>query len=158
MFHPPATQIARAFGAKVIVIPKKEFNHGGTRNRASREAKGNILVFLTQDAIPVDGRCIENLVNPLNDSTVAASYGRQIPKYDAIPVEKFARLFNYPDRKFVKSSSDIERLGIKTFFFPNVCSAVKRNIFKEVNEFPDNIIMNEDVVLAARLLREPDEG
>ncbi len=144
--------IAREFGAKVIVIPKSEFNHGGTRNRASREAKGDILVFMTQDAIPVNEICIENLVQPLNEPDIVASYGRHISNSDAVPIEKFARLFNYPDRSFVKNRSDIKGLGIKTFLFPNVCAAVKKDIFQEVNRFPENIIMNEDFVLAAKLI------
>jgi rhamnosyltransferase len=91
-------------------------------------------------------------MKPLNKKEIAASYGRQIPNKDAIPVEVFARLFNYPDKDFIKSSSDIHRLGIKTFFFPNVFAAVRRDAFEQVGRFPDNIIMNEDVILAAKLI------
>jgi rhamnosyltransferase len=43
-------------------------------------------------------------------------------------------------------------MGIKTFFFTNVCSAVKRKEFYEVGKFPDNTILNEDMILASKLI------
>lgn len=45
-------EIARKAGANVIEIKRKDFNHGGTRNLAAEHSAGDILVFLTQDALP----------------------------------------------------------------------------------------------------------
>ena len=43
-------------------------------------------------------------------------------------------------------------MGIKAFF-SNVCSAVRTNAFWEVGGFPQRVVMNEDMVLCARLMR-----
>jgi len=144
--------IARSFGANVLLIKKEEFGHGKTRNLAVSNAKGEIIVFLTQDAILAGGDMISNLIESLEKKHIAASYGRQIPYEDSKPTEKFARHFNYPDEPVIKSSEDIKQDGIKTFFFSNVFSAIKKNIFLELGGFPGNVIMFEDMLFAAKLI------
>ena len=37
---------------RLIVIDRKDFNHGGTRDMALRESSGDFVLFLTQDALP----------------------------------------------------------------------------------------------------------
>ncbi len=145
-------EIAKSYGARTILIPKAEFDHGGTRNMAASMAEGEMLIFLTQDALPTDEHFIENLIMPLGKDNVVACYGRQLPRDNAIPPEKFARLFNYPSNASIKSKRDIPILGIKTFFFPSVCSSVTKEAFIEAGQFPDKTIMNEDVILAAKLI------
>lgn len=145
-------EIAAEMGCRTLVIERKAFDHGGTRNQSAKLAVGDVLVFMTQDALPVDDKLLEKLVEPLADSLIAASFGRQLAKGDAIPPEKFARLFNYPGTGMVKSRDDLPRLGIKTFFFSNVCSAVRKREFEAVGGFPEKIVMNEDMVLAAKLI------
>jgi rhamnosyltransferase len=146
--------VAQSCGARVAVIPREQFNHGGTRNFAVRQAAGETIVFLTQDALPFDRRSIENLIKPLEDPFIAASYGRQIPRESAMPTEKFARLFNYPPTPSVKTWGDVAHLGIKAFFFSNAFSAVRRREFKELGGFPEDLIMFEDMLYAARLLEK----
>ncbi|HOE16314.1 MAG TPA: glycosyltransferase [Syntrophorhabdaceae bacterium] len=145
-------EAVRSYGAKVISIEKTDFNHGGARNAAIRSSQGDIVVLFTQDALPCDERCIERLIEPLALEDVAASYGRQIPKAGAKPTERFARLFNYPDSPEVKGLEDVPRMGIKAFFFSNVFSAIRRKEFERLGMFPDDIIMFEDMIYAARLI------
>lgn len=144
--------IAKSFGAKVLNIPSYAFNHGKTRNLGATESKGDILVFMTQDAIPQNNYLIKNLIAPLKDPSIAASYARHIPRKDASPSEIFARNFNYPDTSLIKDSSFIQKLGIKTFFFSNSCSAIKRHIFFEAGLFPENVKSNEDMIIAAKII------
>jgi rhamnosyltransferase len=144
--------IARRFGANIIKIKRKFFNHGGTRNFAASLTKGDVLIFLTQDALPDDRFFIQNLTAPLSQVHIAAAFGRQKPRPDAAPHERFARLFNYPEQPLVKGLDDRKRLGIKTFYFTNVCSAVRRKEFEEVGQFPQRVILNEDMVLASKLI------
>ena len=145
------TDIAQSKGAHLL-IPRCNFGHGRTRNLAASQAIGSIIVFLTQDALPQDEHCIANLIRPLGDSEIIASYGRQIPSGDASPLESFARLFNYPDQPVIKGLKDLPHLGIKTFFFSNVCSAIKVKEFNELGGFPENIIMFEDLIFAAKAI------
>lgn len=145
-------EIAKRSGAKTMVIPRHTFDHGRTRNIAAGEASGDILVFMTQDALPFHATLIRNLTAPLGKQGIAAAYGRHIPRPDASPLEVFARQFNYPDSPMIKSMDDIKRYGIKTFFFSNVCSAVMKDIFLNAGMFPEGIRTNEDMLLSARLI------
>jgi len=144
--------IAEGLKARVIKINRDAFDHGGTRNFAIKRASGEIIIFLTQDAIPLDRFFIGNLIAPLRDASVPLSYGRQIPRDNADPIEIFTRTFNYPEQSAIKDISQISVFGIKTFFCSNVCSAIRRKEFEEIGGFPENIIMNEDMVLAAKLI------
>lgn len=145
--------IAESFGAKTKIIVSGLFGHGKTRNQAVALATSDIIVFLTQDALPADERFLENLIKPLKNPEIAAAYGRQIPKMDAKPTEKFSRFFNYPDTPLIKDSNAFSMLGIKTFFFSNVCSAIRRKEFEKLGGFSENLIMNEDMLFAGRLIK-----
>jgi len=145
--------LARRAGCQVEVIPPETFDHGGTRNRGARMASGNILMFMTQDALPARDDFLEAIVRPIVTGRAAAAYARQIPRADARPSEVFARRFNYPDRPEEKRLADISRLGIRAFFFSNAAAAVAREPFEAVGGFPEGVIMNEDMLLCAKLLR-----
>lgn len=136
-------------------IPQADFNHGKTRNMAAQLASGEVLVFLTQDALPQDSYWLGALTDPLtqaSEAAIAGAFARQIAPEDAPAKERFARAFNYPDTPRVKHWHDVNELGIKTFFFSNVASAFQRDAFEEVGGFPDTIL-NEDMLIAAKLLR-----
>ena len=144
--------IAGDFGAKTIVIPQRSFNHGKTRNLAAKEASGEVLVFMTQDALPADKKMLGALTGPLQLDDIAAAFGRHIPAPDANPLDAFARYFNYPDEGSIKGIDDISRFGIKTFFFSNVCSAIKKESFMMAGMFAEDIRANEDMLIAAKLI------
>ena len=146
------SNICEAFGADFIQIDAKTFDHGGTRNLAASRAIGDVLVFMTQDVLFETRECLKNLIKPLEDPIVAASYGRQIPRVDANPVEVFARSFNYPPTEVMKGVDDLPKLGVKTFFFSNACSAIKKRAYEDIGGFPERTIMNEDMFLAAKLI------
>ncbi len=144
--------IARSHGARVTIIKREAFDHGGARNLGSGQAKGEILLFMTQDALPCDDHLIERLIRPLEQERIVAAYARQIPREDATPPERIARFFNYPSVSLVKTGEMIPRLGIKAFFFSNVCSAIRHTVFDEMGGFNEKLIMDEDLSFAARVL------
>jgi rhamnosyltransferase len=144
-------EMAAALGCNVIKIAREGFNHGLTRNAAAGAATGDVLVFMTQDALPANDRLTAELLVPLKDPGTAASYARQIAAPDAAPVERFSRQFNYPNVPIVKGLDVLGECGIKTFFFSNVCSAIKREVFMEMGGF-QSAIMNEDMLFASRLI------
>ena len=41
-------------------LQKAEFDHGATRNRGARYSRADIMVFMTDDAVPADDRLIES--------------------------------------------------------------------------------------------------
>ena len=147
------TACARAAGCRVHVIPREQFDHGRTRNLAASMVDGDLIVFMTQDAQPTDEWCLERLIRPLSEGRAAAAYARQIARPEASPPEAFLRWFNYPQSSQLRTLNDLPSLGIKTFFFSNVTSAVRRNALEAVGGFPDDVIMDEDLLFCAKLLR-----
>ena len=137
---------------EIVHIRKEEFDHGGTRNRAAALCDGEIIVLLTQDAIPADEFLLENLTKPFADADVCAAYGRQMADWKDNPVEAYTRTFNYPKESRVKSEKDLPVLGIKTFFCSNVCAAYRKSVYDELGGFPLHTIFNEDMIFASRLI------
>lgn len=133
-------------------ITKAEFDHGGTRNCAAAKCDGDIIVLLTQDAVPADEYLLENLVKPFEDEDICAAYGRQMADCKDNPLEAYTRLFNYPKQSRVKSKEDLPVLGIKTFFCSNVCAAYRKSVYDELGGFPLHTIFNEDMIFASRLI------
>ena len=86
------------------------------------------------------------------DSNIAICYGRQLPRPNAAPLERFAREFNYSAESMLKTKNDIETLGLKTFFCSNSCSAIRCSIFKKLGGFLNNVIVNEDMLFAAKAI------
>lgn len=148
-------EIAAAYDrVRVIPIRRKDFDHGGTRDKALQASKGNYVVFLTQDALPADSMLIENLLKPFfQDDLIATVTGRQLPRPGAAPMEKLVRTYNYPDQSNVHSSADIPQMGIKTFFASDVCAAYRRDYYEKLGGFEHPIRISEDMMFAAKALR-----
>lgn len=141
-------------GLEVHHLTKEEFDHGGTRNQAAGYSQADVMVFMTDDAVPADDTLIERLVSALKQTgrggeTVAAAYARQLPASDCRLIERRTRDFNYPAESRVKTKVDFPRLGIKTCFASNVCCAYRRDIFEKQGGFTKSTIFNEDMIYAA---------
>lgn len=79
----------------------------------------DIVVMMTQDAVPVDSFLLEKLSETLKEhSDAVATYARQIPDQNCGLLEKYTRVFNYPPKSQIKSQKDLPKLGIKTYFAP----------------------------------------
>ena len=107
---------------KVWHVSKREFDHGGTRHAGVQHSDAEIFVTMTQDAMPADRDLILNLTRRLEGNT-AAAYARQLPSAHSSLPERISRAFNYPEQSRLKSSADLDTLGIKTFFCSNACAA-----------------------------------
>jgi len=139
---------------EVYHLAKEEFDHGGTRYRGVRMSTADLVVCMTQDAMPADETLIEELVKPFDDPEVWAAYARQLPNEDCREVEKYTRSFNYPEQSMVKTKEDLDRLGIKTFFCSNVCAAWRREKYLELGGFVKHTIFNEDMILAGTMIKQ----
>ena len=138
---------------KLIQIERKDFDHGKTRDMALRESKGDIVVFLTHDALPADEYLLENLIKPIiNEKSIALSAGRQLPKPDSTHMERLVREFNYPEQSRIRSKEDLAELGIKTFFCSDVCCAYNKAIYLELGGFDYPLKTNEDMFYAAKVI------
>jgi len=145
--------LANAAGFRVNVIPRSDFNHGGTRQLALELLPdAELLVFLTQDVKVAGPGAISRLIEAFNDPTVAAAYGRQLPRLNSTPIEAHARFYNYPAKSEVRTLASREQLGFKAIFISNAFAAYRRDALLAVGGFPRDVIFGEDTVTAARLL------
>lgn len=146
-------EMAKRRGARTVSVPRSDFDHGGTRHEALTMTSGDLVLFLTQDALPADRFYVERLVEPFGDEEVAMASGRQIPKPDARRFEQLVRGFNYPEEANVRSLKDVEALGIKAFFASDACSAYRRSAYEACGGFPRPCNTNEDMLMAARFIK-----
>ena len=137
---------------EIYHIRKDEFDHGGTRLFGAEQSSADILLFMTQDAVPANAFLVEELVQGLRDADTAVAYARQLPREDCSVVERYTRQFNYPEQGRKKGMEDIATLGIKTFFCSDVCAAYKRNVFECLGGFETPVIFNEDMFFAAKAI------
>ncbi len=142
-------------------LTKAEFDHGATRNRGMRCSRADIVVFMTDDAVPADEYLIERLVEAFDQEgpegeSVIMAYARQLPDKDCAMAERYTRSFNYPDRSCLKTRADLGKMGIKTFFASNVCCAYDREKFWFQGGFINRTIFNEDMIFAGRAVLQDD--
>jgi rhamnosyltransferase len=69
--------IAKRYGAKIINVLPKEFNHGLTRNIGVSAASGSLLYFTVQDAWLSESTMLERMVTHFNDASTMAVVGHQ---------------------------------------------------------------------------------
>lgn len=137
---------------KVYHLSKKEFDHGQTRRRGVKKSQAEVFVMMTQDAMPADEYMLEKLVEQLQDG-IAVAYARQLPRKDCNFIERYTRSFNYPEKSFIKTEEDLQRLGIKTYFCSNVCAAYRRDVYEQLGGFVHRTIFNEDMIFAAGAIK-----
>ncbi|MEN0617502.1 glycosyltransferase family 2 protein [Klebsiella indica] len=145
--------IAKNHGFDVIAIDSSTFNHGGTRNQAIDNFMNDhdLVIFLTQDAIPEPG-FIENIISVFTDEEIVCAYGRQLPHLNANPLAQHARLFNYPSSAYIGCKEKVVDMGLKTVFMSNSFSAYRLSVFKKLGGFPSNTILCEDMYYTAKAI------
>jgi glycosyltransferase involved in cell wall biosynthesis len=76
--------LCREFGVLVEPCAGTTFNHGRARSQGARRARGEFLVFMSQDAYPVGTDALARMVRWLAaDATIAVASGREVPRSDA---------------------------------------------------------------------------
>jgi rhamnosyltransferase len=144
----------RMAGAEVLVIPRSQFDHGGTRQLAVDRLPPEIefIVFLTQDALPADSETIARIVAAFADPEVGVAYGRQLPRSNSGAIGAHARLFNYPAESATLRPQVAPDAGVKATFCSNSFAAYRRQALEMVGGFPSGTIFGEDAAVAGRML------
>ncbi len=145
-------EIAKKYTDKVLVIPENEFNHGGTRTKVAQMAQGEIVIFLTQDALPYDKFAIENLTQIFDDEKIGAAYGRQLSYENTNLFGKHLRQFNYGMFSYVRNKEDIKSYGVKTAFVSNSFAAYRKSALENIGWFTDDLILGEDTYAGAKMI------
>jgi rhamnosyltransferase len=132
--------LALRHGARVHRIPRREFDHGGTRNLGLSLSGAEYLAFVVQDALPLGRRWLAAMVENLDaDERVAGVYGLQVPRPDSSPLARALvngwptaspeRREQHADRRY-GALPPAERRSLATF--DNVSSCVRRSVLEEM--------------------------
>jgi len=144
---------------RVRHIHPSAFDHGDTRNLLAAESTGDLLVFLTQDAIPRDAAWLETLLRNFADPRVGAAYCRNVPRPDA---NILTRVFSEHDPGYATGRrehtlppvADYARMSPHDkrllFNMNDVASAIRRTVW-ERHPFP-RTEFGEDVLMARALI------
>lgn len=143
---------AHRLGAETLVVPRREFNHGLTRELARRALGTRIAAMLTPDAYPTDAGFLGRLVAPLAEGEAEVAYGRQAPREGADVVERFGREFNYPAASHTRSLDSWATHGTYTHFCSNACAAWSSAALDAVGGFKATLV-SEETIAAAEILR-----
>jgi len=143
-------EVAKRYPVKMVEINPEEFHHGKTRNLGAGLSSGRILVYITQDALPLHDDWLQELTDELKEPDVAMVVGRQIPWQDAKPPEKFFYRYYFPERRIevVRNASDYYR---DNMFISNVNSAIRREVWQGFR-FLEDVVLGEDKEMARRIL------
>lgn len=134
-------------------IRPEQFDHGGTRHQGAMMSHAEFLIYMTQDALPVNERLVENLMTVFQDEKVGAAYARQLPAAESSSIERFTRTFNYPSESSIKSEEDLSVMGIKTYFCSNTCAVYRKSVYMSLGGFESKTIFNEDMIMAGRIIQ-----
>ena len=143
--------ILKEIGAIYTKVDSKDFSHSLTREREAFKAKGDIIVFITQDIVIKDKEWLYKLIKDIEGGICDASFSKQI--CDNKSIERYTRMKNYPNESRIVSKDDVSKLGIMTYFYSDAASAIRKSIFQKLNGYDAvDLITNEDMYIAYKLI------
>ncbi|MDP6539014.1 MAG: glycosyltransferase [Planctomycetota bacterium] len=140
-------------------IDPVEFDHGDTRNLLAARSSGDLLCFLTQDAVPIGPDWLATLAGNFDDPSVGAATCRNVVRPGA---DVLTRVFAEADpgyaaqRRQTRLPEAAEYAALDPhqrrllYNFNDVASAVRRELW-ERHPFP-RTAFGEDVLMARALL------
>lgn len=156
--------ILNDFKSQLILkqIPNSEFGHGKTRSRAAYEARGEFILFLSQDATPANERWLINMIEPFFISDrIGCVFGKQQARPDAAATIKrevngvFGSMGAADSIVLQREKSLVDGKSTNPLnsFFSDVNSAVRRKLL--IGEVPfQDVRYAEDQALASDMQRK----
>ncbi|MHB8108767.1 MAG: alcohol dehydrogenase catalytic domain-containing protein, partial [Syntrophorhabdaceae bacterium] len=129
-------EIAAQRGVNVVRIDQRDFTFGYSLNVGVRESQGRFVALVSAHTLPLDGKWLERLIEPLREDRVAMVYGRQ--KGNTLTKLSESRDF---ERIFGQ-----KRLVMKPprFFANNANSAVRKDLWEQ-HQFDQTLPGLEDI-------------
>jgi rhamnosyltransferase len=144
-------------------IDKEDFNHGLTRNFGVSKTNGEIIVVMTQDAIPKDENWLRNIIKYYDDEEVGGVYVKQVPRdeCDHITAKRINDSFIGRDNMVMTQINNFKEYAILNPYqkyaltnFDDVCGSFRR-CFWEKNPyrkmvFGEDLRFGIDIILAGK--------
>ena len=153
-------ELLRRHGFAVEGIGPADFDHGATRDAMIERAEGEVVVLLTQDAVPADDGWLAALLACYDDPAVGAAYCKQIPRPDCNPfiARRIGEWTAGKDQRVVQEPCDEAGFGaleplqrLARCAYDNVAGSVRREAWRAVGGFGRRAF-GEDVAFGKRLI------
>ncbi len=134
-------EIVRQFNVRVYEIKPEEFTYGFALNYGARLARGEYIINLSHDCVPVSKKWLMSLLSPiLEDFSIVATFGRQEPVKGLNPFEEQDLIMCFkPDQE-----------GRIQIVFSNANCAIRKKILDEY-PFDEKTCFAEDFIWAKKL-------
>lgn len=151
-------KIAEKHKAHIYKIKHEDFSHSFARNMGAQKARGEIIIFMTQDALPMGDSWISKIVKPLDECKVAAvSVAELCPE----TTELFYKVATKEHAEFCRTAEgnqfnclndDDDALELrKKASLTDITCAIHAEIFKK---YAYRFNYAEDLDMGIRLLRD----
>ncbi|HFL3236585.1 TPA: glycosyltransferase family 2 protein [Clostridioides difficile] len=143
-------------------ISPKDFQHGKTRNLGASLARGEFIVFITQDALPYDRDWLKNLVSCFElDENIVGVFGRHLPYEDCDIFEKhniISHFNNFGSDTTIYYLDDRERYDREEGYRHLLCyysdnsSAMRKSVWEHI-PYPE-VDFAEDQLWARQIIEK----
>ena len=133
--------MARSAGAVVDEIPPASFNHGSTRDLGISKASTDVVVLMTQDAVPGSNHLLSDIAAAFEDPQVGGCYVRQVarPEHDVIIHRNLAWSLTgrtHNEVRQIGGPADLAAMSPTERYtmcnFDNVCSALRKRAWEAI--------------------------
>jgi GT2 family glycosyltransferase len=147
---------------RIYKIQPAEFSHSVTRNWAAHKARGDYIMFLSDDAIPAKDDLLLDMVSILeHNNEVAAVTARQLPRSDSDLMSCFMIWDFYHglriDRDKIVGSDNLDEITVEqkraSCQIDDVCSCYNRKMFMKY-QYGHSASYAEDLDLGIRLVKD----
>ncbi|MBR5564872.1 MAG: glycosyltransferase family 2 protein [Roseburia sp.] len=164
-------EIVKKYPCRLYEIAPEEFGHGKTRNYGASKGTGEFIIFITQDALPVNEYWLENFIDAMKmDDEVVGGFGRHLPYPDCnvLDVRDLnAHFKGFGEENTVSWMEDKERYereeGYRHYlaFFADNNSCLRRSVWEkypypDVDFAEDQIWMKQMIELGFKRVYAPD--
>ncbi len=118
------------------------FKPGRAINAGIEAARGTFIVIISAHCVPADEGWLKSFVSVMDDPSIGAAYGRQLPMHTSHPLDK---------RDLLNTFGIEFRVQKKDTFFHNANSILRRSIWEKF-PFDEETPHIEDRIWAARLI------
>ena len=134
--------------AEVYHIDSSKFDAGAARNMGADLSTADIIIFISQDAMPTNGRFIGRIVRSFGDPRVKAVFGRLKADFQAEALDAAELISAFPEINDSFTSENIRIMEGQAHIFTNVCAAYDREYFFETGKFRAPCLMYEASMFA----------
>lgn len=133
---------------RLVQIKPNEFGHGKTRNLGAEMGKGDYIVFLNADAVPMNAHWLSSLIEPLiANQNLAGVFSRHIPREDCFLYMVRDLQTSMPDQTITRTKTR----KMDSLLFSTVSAAMRKKTWQQF-PFDNDIIIAEDQDWAKKVL------